>query len=243
MSQEKKYDKGFEARKLIKSFNFGVLATNSLDLEGYPFGSVVSYCLSDTLEPLMLLSTLAQHTKNLTKDNKVSLTVFDSSLPDIQAKARLTYIGEVLVTENEKDKLKYQTYFPNAKDYFEFGDFKLYKIQLKKIRFIEGFGKIFWVEPTEFFLENPLLPVETRIINHMNQDHENSIIDYCNWFKKLVVTKAKLVGMDAEGFDVLAGEDFIYQRFNLSKNIINAESARNALVQLAKNDTSEISVL
>lgn len=52
------------ARTLLHATNTGSLATISVDFPGYPFGSVVSYALDDLGRPLLLLSDLAEHTRN-----------------------------------------------------------------------------------------------------------------------------------------------------------------------------------
>ena len=82
------------ARTLLLSQRHGVLATMSLELPGYPFGSITPYTLDHAGAPLILISTLAQHTRNIWADNKVSLTVHDAANPDVQAAARLTWIGD-----------------------------------------------------------------------------------------------------------------------------------------------------
>lgn len=229
---EKKIDKGFEARKLLKENNFGVLSTISIDVDGYPFGSVTPYCLSNNLEPMLLISNIAQHTKNIIRNPKVSLTVFGTDIKgDVQENGRVTYIGDAIKTENEEEKEKYSIYFPNSKGYFSFHDFSLYKIVLKRIRFIGGFGSIFWVDKDEFYLENPLLSVEKRIIEHMNNDHKDSIIKYCRVFKGLSVSDAYISGIDSEGFDVIADDKFL--RFAFDEPVTDAGKARQVLVKMA----------
>lgn len=228
------YDKGFETRKFIKSLNSGVLSTISVELEGYPFGSVVPFCLSENLEPIILISNIAQHTKNINQNSKVSLTIFDNSKSgDIQANARVTYIGNAISDNSESLKNKYEKFFPQSKKYFEFHDFSIYKIILKKIRFIDGFGKIFWLTPEEFIIENPLKKVEDRIISHMNKDHNDSIIKYCKFYKNVDVTNAEIIGIDSEGFDVIYDNSNLL-RFTFDENISNLEQAREILVKMAK---------
>jgi putative heme iron utilization protein len=227
------YDKAFEARKFIKTFNSGVLSTISLDVEGYPFGSVVPYCLSEKVEPVILISNIAQHTKNINADSRVSLTVFDSQKGDIQANARITYIGDAVKDDDSYLKDKYINSVTDSIKYFEFHDFSIYKIVLKKIRFINGFGKIYWVNPEDFILENTIKNAENRIINHMNNDHLDSIIKYCKFYKQIETTDVKMLGIDTEGFDVLY-DKFNLLRFTFENPISDAGQARDILVKMAK---------
>lgn len=227
------YDKAFEARKFIKSFNSGVLSTLSLDVEGYPFGSVVPYCLSEKVEPVILISNIAQHTKNINANSKVSLTIFDKNKNDVQANGRITYIGDAIKDDDPYLKDKYINNISDSIKYFEFHDFSIYKIVLKKVRFIDGFGKIYWVDPQDFILENPLKSVENRIINHMNNDHLDSLIKYCNFYKNIETSDAKMIGIDSEGFDVLSNK-FDLIRFTFENPISDAGQAREILVKMAK---------
>lgn len=225
-------DKGFESRKLLKENNFGVLSTISLDVPGYPFGSTVPYCLSEKLEPLLLISNIAMHTKNIQADSRVSLTVFEPNTGDVQANGRVTYIGDAVKVDDELLNETYQLYFPASKEYFKFHDFSLYKIVLKKLRFIGGFAKIFWVEKEEFILKNPLAGVEKGIVEHMNNDHKDSIIKYCRIFKGEPVEDATMLGIDSEGFDVIGDKKFF--RFSFDEPVTDSGKAREILVKMAR---------
>jgi putative heme iron utilization protein len=228
---EKIINKGFESRKLIRENSFGVLSTISMDIPGYPFGSVTPYCLSPKLEPMLLISTIAQHTKNILADSKVSLTVFNPENYDVQANARLTYLGNAVKVDDELFKEKYRKYFPSSKDYFNFHDFGLFKIELKRIRYIGGFGSIFWVDENEFIIPNPLENVEQRIISHMNEDHKEAMIKYCRIFKNTEVKDVQMVGIDSEGFDLLAENKLI--RFTFDDPVTDAVKAREVLVKMS----------
>jgi putative heme iron utilization protein len=230
--EKKIMDKGFESRKLLKENNFGVLSTISLDVPGYPFGSIVPYCLSGDLEPLMLISNIAQHTKNILADPKVSLTVFNPNSGDVQANGRVTYIGDALKVDDNQLIDKYKLYFPAAAEYFKFHDFSLFKIEFKKLRFIGGFGSIFWLEKEGFLLQNPLADVEKRIVGHMNDDHKESIIKYCRVIKSKKVENALMLGIDSEGFDVLGDNQFF--RFSFDEPVTDAGKAREVLVKMAR---------
>ncbi|MBC7474673.1 MAG: DUF2470 domain-containing protein [Candidatus Sericytochromatia bacterium] len=229
-------DKSLEARKLFRENSYGVLSTISLDVEGYPFGSVTPYCLSNSLEPLLLISNIAQHTKNILANSKVSLTVFNNANSDVQAGGRITYVGDAIKTDLEEDKTKYATYFPKSKEYFGFHDFSVFKIQFKRVRFIGGFGNIFWLDEKEFAIQNPLLSVSERIITHMNDDHHDSIIKYCRVLKNLSVEEAKIISIDSEGFDVLADNNFV--RFNFDEPVNDAVKAREVFVKMSQLTTT-----
>src|SRR5262249_33079767 len=104
------------ARMLLKRQSVGVLSTHSVDVEGYPFGSIVPYILDYEGAPIMLISAIAQHTRNIKRNEKVSLTIFDRFADDPQASGRLTWIGnaESVDPSDTKIRQRYLRYFPSA---------------------------------------------------------------------------------------------------------------------------------
>jgi heme iron utilization protein len=90
-------EKAVAARRLLNHQSVGVLSTQSLDVEGYPFGSIAPYALDYSGQPLLLISEIAQHTRNIKQNNKVSLTVFERYADDPQAGGRLTWIGDAVL--------------------------------------------------------------------------------------------------------------------------------------------------
>ena len=47
------------ARRLFLKESFGVLSTHSLDIPGYPFGSVTPYCADERCRPIIYISYIA----------------------------------------------------------------------------------------------------------------------------------------------------------------------------------------
>ena len=78
------------ARELLLKEYRGVLSTHSKSMPGFPFGSVVPYCLDAQGRPLILISRIAQHTHNLQREGKCSLLVGERGAEDVQAAGRLT---------------------------------------------------------------------------------------------------------------------------------------------------------
>ncbi|MBK5938318.1 pyridoxamine 5'-phosphate oxidase family protein [Halochromatium roseum] len=83
------------ARQVLAGSFHGLLSTHSLELAGYPFGSVVPYVLDQEGRPLLLLSPLSQHTKNLEADSRCGLTVVEEGEGDVQQRGRLSAVGKV----------------------------------------------------------------------------------------------------------------------------------------------------
>ena len=222
------------ARQLLNHQSAGVLSTHSIDVEGYPFGSIAPYTLNYDGEPIILISDIAQHTRNIKHNNKVSLTVFDSRADDPQAGSRLTWIGDAQPVDpsDTATRDRYLRYFPSAQSYFQTHDFSFYRIGLRRARFIGGFGEIYWIEPDTMLLNNPFRETEHGIVEHMNQDHQKALFRYCELFNQEGAESVSMTGIDSEGFDLTA--DTRKLRIDFESAIHTTEEARAELVRLAR---------
>ena len=222
-----------EARRLLRKNRFGMLATLSKKFSGHPFGSIIPYMLDHDARPVILISTLAEHTKNIENDNRVSLLVHEAG-DNVQAEARITVLGGCTrMPGQEQVKTRYLRYFPNASGYFDTHDFFFYRIEPIMIRYIGGFGEIHWIEAKSFTApENKLAENEEGILAHMNQDHAQNLRDYCRHYQSKKAKKAEMVGIDCDGFDVRADGELL--RFDFETPVLDAMQAREALVKMAK---------
>jgi putative heme iron utilization protein len=224
-----------EAQQFLFSTNKAILSTHSANYEGYPFGSVAPFVLNHQGMPTILISSIAEHTKNIIQNSKVSLVVFDNEA-DLQANARLTLLATAEQTDknNELMRARYLRYLPQAEQYFDMHDFTFYTLHIDHARFIAGFGKMGWLEGTELIIpSNPLFIEEPSILEHMNTDHQENLKAYCQYYHQIEVGTVKMIGIDSLGFDVRANSDMLL-RFNFNQPITNAQEARSALVSMAK---------
>ena len=138
-----------DARALLAAETVGVLSTISVHRAGYPYGSVTPYALSARGAPLLLLSALAAHTKNLLADPRACLFVGDrTAAEDPQAGARISLLGRAspVPTPDEPDaRTRYLARWPRAQTYFQLRDFSLWELAVEEIRLIAGFGEIKWL--------------------------------------------------------------------------------------------------
>jgi putative heme iron utilization protein len=224
---------GDDARRFVRAQHSGVLSTLSRRVEGFPFGSVAPFVTDHAGRPVILISTLAEHTRNLDADPRCSLIVQPYS-PDMQVAGRVTIIGKATRLA-DKDALgpRYLRYHPQAQAYFAMHDFSFYRIEPVRVRWIGGFGKIHWVEAADFLLEDgPLAVQESDILAHMNADHGHNLVAYCRHVHGVETDTAEMVGIDPDGFDVRAEGKVL--RFDFPERINDAQQARTALVELAK---------
>ncbi len=225
-----------DARALFLARCGGVLSTLSVDVQGYPFGSITPYCVDNQGRPVILISTIAQHTANIKADPKVSLIAFDPLADDSQATARVTYVGDAKrIDDDEAIAKRYYRFFPSAQSFGKTHDFSFYVIDCVRVRFIGGFGEIYWLAPSDCIKHNPYsFEEEDGIVDHMNADHQSAINHYCDLYSLAYDDKhlPQMTGIDAEGFHLRIGERL--ERITFDQPISTTQEAKQVLVDLAK---------
>jgi len=228
---------GTEARRHLASCRSGVLSTLSLRHGGHPFGSLVPYVLDHDGRPIVLVSRLAEHTKNIEADARVSLLAHDAAA-DAQAGARVTLLGgAVPVGSSGGGAARYRRFFPDSERLVALGDFSFLAIDPLAVRFIEGFGAIHWISAADYApAPNSLAESESDIAAHMNADHARNLREYCRHVCHRDAAEATMVGIDCDGFDVRARFEHRWEllRFEFEQPVTNAAGARAALLALAR---------
>lgn len=131
---------------LLHSAKASTLATQSLQMPGYPYATVVPNVLDEQHRPILLISALAEHTKNLLADPKVSISVTESGIANVQDGHRLTLVGDAEQFEPSQELIaRYLRYVPAAEQYLQL-DFMFFRILPKRLRYIGGVGRMGWVE-------------------------------------------------------------------------------------------------
>ena len=222
-----------DARHWLRAHRHGLLSTHSRAVEGYPFGSVVPYVLDHQACPILLTSRLAEHTKNMAADARVSLLVHDAGA-DVQALPRVTLIGQATRIEHpEVIEQRYQRYFPATRDYRTTLDFEFWRILPITLRVIAGFANAHWISREAYAPPpNTLAEEERGILEHMNRDHVQALRDYCRLQNRSEVVAATMTGIDSDGFDLMADSEPL--RFSFDQPVTGAEAARADLVALAR---------
>lgn len=223
-----------EARQLLRSHRYGALCTLSHKFDGHPFGSITPYLVDHDGSLLIFISTLAEHTKNIQHDPRVSLITHNQNDTRIQTQGRVTLVGAAhFVAEREQAGKYYLRYFPETQTYMEMHDFSFYRIVPIAIRYIGGFGNIHWAKMENYAVPPyPLIEQEEDVIAHMNADHKDSMRSYCKHFHQHEATDVEMLGIDSDGFDVRA--DGRVLRFDFPEPVLDAQQARQALVAISR---------
>jgi putative heme iron utilization protein len=231
-------EKSFSCRSFLHKIDTGVLSTQ-MDFEGeiYPYGSICPYVMTPSGDIIILISEIARHTKNIHSNQNVSFTVYDQDADNKQQAARCSIMAKAKVIQEESEgalaKDLYTKFFPESKRYFEAHDFSFYKLSPVRVRYIQGFGKINWIEAKDF---GPVLPKwwdnKQGIIDHMNDDHKSALKKYQESLIG-VEGEVELFDVSVEGFHLKIDSKLFFIAF--SKPCIEEQSVREEFIWLLRS--------
>jgi heme iron utilization protein len=232
-------------RTLVASESRGALSTLAADPQGYPYGSVASYGLDDRGNPLFFVSLMAGHTQNAMRDPRASLLVTEP-VPDGAdplASGRATLLG-LLSPVAEDDRLtardRYLEANPTSAYYIDFGDFVFYRLDVRRIRYVGGYGRMSWVDAAAYAKAepDPLAAAAAGIIEHMNADHAEAQVLFCRHLaERPDTTGAFMCGVDRYGFEMIAvspaGRAAV--RLGFPEECTTSEQVRQAMVAMVSD--------
>ena len=189
------------ARQLLRAHRYGALSTLSKKFDGHPFGSITPYLVDQDGSLLILISALAEHTKNIQNDPRVSLITHNQEDAHIQTQGRLTVVGTAtLDTRRELAGKRYLRYFPEAQTYYDMPDFQFYRIVPQALRYIGGFGDIHWVKADRYQVPpNTLAAEEDALLHKINATRSAG--------------QGLVIGVDCDGYDVRLDERTVRHDF------------------------------
>ena len=226
---------GALARRLIRATDRASLASSQRDADAWPYCSLVLGACAQDASPILHLSDLAEHAKNLRRDSRLAL-LYDGTggLERPLTGARVTVMGRAVKTTAASDIARYLARQPSAGEYAGFGDFHFYRVEVTRAHLVAGFGRIHWLEPAEI-LTTPapaLAEAEADIVDHMNHDHGDALALYARNLLGLDGADWRMTGIDCDGCDLRAGGRVA--RLWFERPVLTAEAARAELVRLAK---------
>jgi heme iron utilization protein len=195
------------ARGLMRRLNRATLATRMGSAhDSWPYASLVLIATDLDASPLLLISTLAEHTKNLAHDPRASL-LFDGTagLDDPLTGARVTVLGELRPIADPLLLTRFVSRHPSAALYAGFKDFSLYRMTVKRAHLVAGFGQIHWVDAGDLLYGGDhawLRDAEADVLAHMNGDHAVTLDLYAKALLGRGGTGWQLTGTDPEGADM-----------------------------------------
>jgi putative heme iron utilization protein len=232
------------ARTLAAAVTTGVLSTLARDPAGVPFGSLAPFGLDPLARPVLCISELAEHTRNLQVDTRSSLLVTRPAAAGVDplAQARLTLVGHTVpVPEGDVEAARaaHLAANPHAAGYVDFGDFSLWRLEIDVVRYVGGYGHMSWVDVDAWRVAepDPVAAVAAGAIEHLNADHADACLLMAQRLggRPDAVT-AVVTTLDRYGLDLLAtGPDGAGRvRLGFDEPVTTAPEIRTATVALTR---------
>ncbi|MDF2115759.1 pyridoxamine 5'-phosphate oxidase family protein [Roseiarcaceae bacterium H3SJ34-1] len=231
------YDAIAVSKRLLRSVRAGALA--SLSGDGTPFATLVNVATDFDGAPVLLMSGLAAHTKNLAADPRASILLAEGGKGDPLAHPRLTVTGRVrridAAAERERLKLRFLARHPKSALYADFGDFAFYRLEIAGVHLNGGFARA-----ADFTAEAVLTPLagaaalmeaEPSALAHMNADHAEAVRLYATKLCGEPDGRWRLTGIDPDGIDMAMGD--LTARLPFPQFVTDAATLRLSLAQLA----------
>jgi putative heme iron utilization protein len=222
----------WQARKLLRAARVGTLATATA---GQPFAALVTPAMAADLSPLLLLSALSEHTRQLRAEPRCALLVAGppaEANPQTAPRVSVTALAEP--ADDPALKARFLAVHPYAALYADFADFALWRLRPMAALFVGGFAQATRLRQHEL-LPDPaavaaVAAAEASILAHCNTDHPDALA---------AIARAtggpegawRMVTVDVDGCDLACGEAVL--RIHWSAPVANPPAIRTELVRLA----------
>ena len=247
----------------LEDSEFGTLSTISTakGIDGFPHGSIVPFAISGDGYPYILIAEIAAHTKNLLQSPKACLFLsHPSPKGDPQSHWRIGIMGNftrvvsesrstelssekleksLIISDEEVDNMltRYCHRVPNAETYLRTHNFFFWKMnEIERVRYIAGFGRICWIDGQEVVSEvsDPdFHSAKQESIEHMNEDHEDAMLEICEGMSKIKPKSVKMVDLDPGGIILHAQEPNHKYYYSFGKRI-KPDEVRVEIINLLK---------
>jgi len=231
-------------RTLVRQARSATLCTVARDPEGFPYGSLVTVATDSAGRPLFLLSTLAEHTRNLIAQSAASVLLTEPLDAHDQplAVGRVTILGPCTRVPEAETSAVRETFLaqqPSSSYYVDFKDFAFYRLEPTSLRYVGGFGRMSWVTADDYRAAepDPLTDSAAGILTHMNADHTDAVLAYAKVLAGVTdASSATMTAVDRYGFELAtltpAGPRAVRLAFDAP--VTTNDEVRRAMVALVK---------
>src|SRR6478672_10408040 len=231
------FDAARLARSLLRRSRQGALATLMAG-SGDPYCSLVNVASHPDGSPILLISRLALHTRNILADSRVSLMLDERVEGDPLEGARIMLAGraeEVSQDDATIARRRYLSAHPSAEAFVDFKDFSFFRIRPSGTHLVAGFGRIIDLSPEQFLTglggAEELLEAEAGAVEHMNEDHREAMNLYATRLLGADGADWRCTGCDPGGMDMQAGNKTL--RLDFPERVTTGTELRKMLVRLA----------
>src|SRR4051812_38266418 len=237
MQETPDFDAGALARSLLRRCPQGALAT-LMPGSGDPYCSLVNVASHPDGSPILLISRLALHTRNILDDSRVSLMLDERAEGDplegarIMLAGRAEPAGEAAIPTVRR---RYLAAHPSAEAFVDFSDFSFFLVKPSAAHLVAGFGRIVDLKPHQFLTDvsdaGALLEAEQGAVDHINAEHRDTMNLYATRLLGGVEADWRCTGCDPDGMDMQAAANTL--RLPFPRRVTSPAALRNALKALA----------
>ena len=232
------------AKSLLRRSRQGALATLMAGT-GDPYCSLVNVASAPDGSPILLISRLAVHTKNILADARVSLMLDERAPGDPLEGARIMLAGRAEEADNDDREMlrrRYLNAHPSAEAFVDFKDFSFFRIRASGAHLVAGFGRIIDLKPEQFLTDisdaTALVEAEQGAVEHMNEDHREAMNLYAAKLLGAGSADWRCTGCDPDGFDLQAGS--VALRLEFPERVTTPGDLRKVLVKLAEQARAKV---
>jgi putative heme iron utilization protein len=232
-----------EAIGLIRGANAATLASSA---EGQPFASLVTPATAPDLSPLLWLSTLSAHTRQLAAEPRCALLFTGPAAgPNPQTAPRVTVTGlaeRVPEPEVAPLKARWLARHPYAALYADFADFSLWRVRIGGALHVGGFARAERIKASELAPDpaavDAILAAEAGIIDHMNADHADAVAAIAQGLLGGAAGAWRMVAVDVDGCDLSDGNQTV--RLAFLARLSDSGGVRAALIRATREGRARL---
>jgi len=238
MSQSADFEPVAVTKRLLRTSPFGALGTLREGTSN-PFCSLVNLGTLPDGSPILLISRLAVHTRNIAADRRVSLLLSEQGAADPLAAPRASVsgaaeqLGEAAAATARR---RYLAAHPSAELFVNFTDFSFYRISIESVHLVGGFGRIFDLSGPQVLTQvsdaGTLLAAEEAAVAHMNDDHRDTMMLYASALFGAAAADWRCSGLDPEGMDMRSAAGRVL-RVDFPQRVVTPDALRRSLKRLA----------
>jgi putative heme iron utilization protein len=219
----------------------GTLAT--LTADGDPWASVVSYGVLADGSPVLCVSMLAEHGRNLQADPRASIAIASQSEGgELLDRGRVTLAGVAERPEGDElaaARAAHLAAMPSAKAYIDFHDFSLWVLRVQRVRWVGGFGRMESTTAEQYAAAetDPVAAAAPGAIRHLNSDHPDALLAMAQTLAGYTdATGARCQRLDRYGLDlmVVTPRGSVSVRVPWTERVEAPNGLRMAAVELAR---------
>jgi putative heme iron utilization protein len=230
------FDAAKLARSLLRRSRQGALATLMAG-SGDPYCSLVNVASHPDGSPILLISRLALHTRNILGDSRISLMLDERAEGDPLEGSRIMLAGRAEEATGDAAAILRRRYInahPSAEAFVKFKDFSFFQIRPARAHLVAGFGRIVDLKPEQFLTDisdaEALLEAEQGAVEHMNEDHREAMNLYATRLLGADAADWSCTGCDPDGMDMQAGPKAL--RLDFPERVTTGTELRKILVKL-----------